>query len=651
MPLIRFTARLTLTALAAGLFCASLARADGAPRVFAAQVPGGAVRVLVVMTDGRWPAGGMRIEDGAGTVLVAHVERDAQALGALDAGSRNAIVALQRLAAGADPQAAQTSAILVLRLVSDWTLARAVGAGVELPADSHPHSIRVVLLKAGGESGAVLGPLTVQSDAGPPAPTALLAEAGPAGISLRWQTAARPAAVPVYAFSVTRRDGGAQDSLTPHPELLTMLKPGAPNPYLDRAPPVETTLSYAVRLVDVLGVPGEAAAAQIYSPDFAAGAPPAGQSANAGRGFVTLSWTSPTNPRTSGLVVERSQLADGPYERLTPDGLSPRSARFEDHQVIPGASYYYRVRAVTPNGDLGPAGDPVRAEALAASPLSAPTGLVADAGLSHISIRWTPVPGQSLAGYILERRATGMTSRWARLNSRLLAEPRYLDAVGPSVGGSFDYRVTAVATDEGLSPPSELLHVALVDSAAPAAPNVISVSGADGHVQIRFVTAEPAAKTAQVALLRAESPSESGLVVGAPVAGSAGAIGDDWVRGGQAYWYRLVAFDKNGNRSAETDAFEVRVGAVNLPTPKAPSVRYAAEPAPQVTLGFDPPPPHVRVIIEVQSDDGHWKKVVGPTDGASAVDLNPPGAHASYRIVYVADSGGAGVASPAAAAR
>ena len=659
MPLIRMSCerahevsrRLAALALSAAALASGAAVAETTSRIFAAQVPGGAVRVLVVLSNGQWPAGGLRIEDGRGTVLAAHVERDAEGFAALDAGSRNALAAQQRLAVGGDAHARETSTILALRLLSDWNLARALGAAVELPAGLHPAAVRVVLLQTDGVAATTLGPVAVPSDAGPPAPAALRAEALPAGVKLQWQTAARSIAVPAYAYSVARGSGGAKETLTPRPELLTMRTPGAPSPYLDRTPPVGTTLSYEVRLIDVLGVASEPATVQVDSPDFEAGRPPSGQIAKSGRGFITLSWAAPANAHTSGLVVERSQLADGPYERLTPEGLAPNSMHFDDRQVLAGASYYYRVRAVTPSGGLGPAGDPIRAQALAAAALSAPAGLTAEAGISQIALHWSPVPGLSLAGYIIERRGDASTTRWARLNSRLLPEPHYLDVVGPSQGGGFDYRVTAVAADEGQSPPSAVLHVALVDSGTPSAPHVLSVSGADGHVQIHFAPAEPIAKTVQVALLRSESAQEDGLVVGAPVAAGAGVIGDDWVRGGEVNWYRLVAFDQNGQRSPTTDAYQIRVAGVNLPTPKAPAVSYAAEPAPRATLKFDPPPPHIRVLVEVESEDGHWKKVVGPLDGTSALDLNPPGPHANYRIVYVGESGGAGVASAAAAAR
>jgi hypothetical protein len=178
---------------------------------------------------------------------------------------------------------------------------------------------------------------------------------------------------------------------------------------------------------------------------------------------------------------------------------------------------------------------------------------------------------------------------------------------------------------------------------------VLAVSGAEGRVQIRFAAGEPAEKTAQVALLRADSAAAAGLVVGAPVSAAAGTIVDEWVHPGQAYWYRLVAFDKDGNRSTESDGYSVRVGAVTLKKPQAPTVTYAAQPAPQMSVSYQAPPPHVRVLVQAQLEDGRWRTVAGPTVETSAVDLAPPSAHASYRIVYVGESGGGGQPSDATA--
>ena len=118
--------------------------------------------------------------------------------------------------------------------------------------------------------------------------------------------------VPAYAYRVARGNGGAQEPLTARPALLTTSTPGVPSPYLDRTPPVGTTLSYELRLIDVLGVESAAATVQVDSPDFEAGAPPAGQSAKAGRGLVTLSRAASASARTGGFVVERSHSPTAP---------------------------------------------------------------------------------------------------------------------------------------------------------------------------------------------------------------------------------------------------------------------------------------------------------------------------------------------------
>jgi hypothetical protein len=642
-------AAVLLAALALGATAAALraAPASAAARVYAARTPGGALRVLLV-TDGAWPAGGLRIEDTSGAVLVAHVAADPAAAAKLDAASQNALRALAHPLAATDPQVTTANTLLVLRVLSDFDFARAAGMATELPPGARAAALRVTLLNADGTTAATLGPVKVADDAGPPAATALTATAEPRGVFLKWQTAAHAAGVPAYAYTVERSASGAHETLTLHPQLLTADK-GTANPFIDHAPPVETDITYQLRLVDVLGVPSAPAAVQVNFPDFAAGAPPSGLAAKAGRGVVTLTWTALGNSRASGLMVERSQLADGPYEWLTPKGVSPQTTRFEDHDVHPGASYYYRVRAVTPGGSLGAAPDAVQAQPLAPAALAAPQGLAAQAGTSQIVLTWSAVPGADLAGYIVERRANDRSPRWGRLNPRLIPGTRYLDLIGAGGGGSFEYRVTAVATDEGVSPPSAVLRVALRNSEPPAPPVVLAVSGAEGRVQIRFAAAEPAEKTAQVALLRADSAADAGLIVGAPVSASAGAIVDEWVHPGQAYWYRLVAFDKDGNRSAESDGYSVRVGAVTLQKPPAPTVTYAAQPAPQMTVSFSAPPPHVRVLVQVQLDDGRWRTIAGPTVEGSAVDLAPPSSHASYRIVYVGESGSGGQPSDAVA--
>ena len=70
-----------------------------------------------------------------------------------------------------------------------------------------------------------------------------------------------------------------------------------------------------------------------------------------------------------------------------------------------------------------------------------------------------------------------------------------------------------------------------------------------------------------------------------------------------------------------------------------------------MTISFEPPPPHVRAIVQVRLEGGRWRAVAGPGATSPAVDLAPPGPQATYRIVYVGEGGGAGRPSEAAAPR
>ncbi|MBV9183677.1 MAG: hypothetical protein JO356_20415, partial [Acidobacteria bacterium] len=125
---------------------------------------------------------------------------------------------------------------------------------------------------------------------------------------------------------------------------------------------------------------------------------------------------------------------------------------------------------------------------------------------------------------------------------------------------------------------------------------------------------------------------------------------DAYVQPGNNYWYRLVAVDKNGNRSDPTRPLVIRVGSPVIPTPAAPVVQLVSEAFPQVRIQFAQPPAGMGVMVEVrQGEKGRWTKLVGPVIGQlQAVDPSPPGKDpVFYRILYRVASGGMGPASDA----
>jgi hypothetical protein len=284
-------------------------------------------------------------------------------------------------------------------------------------------------------------------------------------------------------------------------------------------------------------------------------------------------------------------------------------------------------------------------------------GLTADAGQTRVRLTWKPV-GFPVAGYFVERRAiTGAAGveNWVRLNPRVTPEALYDDYLGLSSDAKMEYRVLAVAFDNAEGPVSASVQIVLADRSLPDAPSITGSTGADGKTLINFVPADQ--KTAQFLVLRSGREGDLGVVIGDPLPGAARQFTDLYVSPGEKYWYRLVAVDKNGNRSDPTRPVAIRIGSPQMPTPSTPTAQYTASPYPHVVLQFQPPPAGLGLIVERQEQAASgqtnndqtkngWIRIAGPMTAQTATDNNPPASGSvGYRISYVASDGKVGPAS------
>ena len=181
----------------------------------------------------------------------------------------------------------------------------------------------------------------------------------------------------------------------------------------------------------------------------------------------------------------------------------------------------------------------------------------------------------------------------------------------------------------------------------------MGASGADGKTVLDFVPADD--KAAQFLVLRSGRAEDLGVVIGDPLPGAARQFTDLYVSPGEKYWYRLVAVDKNGNRSDPTRPVAIRIGSPQIPAPAAPTAQYASTPYPHVVLQFQAPPPGLMLIVErqVAGDPvaAGWIRIAGPMNAQTATDSAPPASgNAAYRISYVSTDGKVGPASPAVTA-
>lgn len=657
------TARLKIRAvvsMAILLLCARVgAGQEASGALFAVSDGKGNISLLWFPPPSKWPGGGWKLSDSTGQVLVPRIGMgDAAAVQALSVEDADAIHKLPDVLAKPDPGARgkQLINILGLRAFSEPAYAKALGLSWTLASvASGSRTYKVEGLDAAGKPTGVqmLSPAVdaSQATALAPAPGGVQVKVDERGVALFWEAPAENRQLPVIAYAI-ERDGGGQSAapVTAKP-VIPGLKWDAKIPLvLDRNAPANEMLTYRVFSVDAFGRRSAGTSIRIFYPDFHALEPPQPVTATGGAGKIVVSWPAQQKPNLAGYIVERSFLYAGPYEALASQALPPDTSRYEDSTVRGGTAYYYRVRAVNSRGDLGNPSSAASAQSQNAGPLPKVDGLTSDLGRTRVRLTWKAVEFP-VAGYFVERRAlTGAAGveNWVRLNPHLTPEPLYDDYFGLSSDEKLEYRVIAVGFDNAEGPPSASVQVVLADRSVPDAPSITSSSGADGKSVLNFVPADD--KAAQFLVLRSGRADDLGVVIGDPIPGSAREFTDLYVSPGQNYWYRLVAVDRNGNRSDPTRPVAIRVASPQLPVPAPPAAQFSGNPYPHVVLQFQGTPSGLSMIVERQSPAGSeksgWIRIAGPMAVQTFTDNAVPAGSVGYRVSYVAADGKVGPASP-----
>jgi fibronectin type 3 domain-containing protein len=647
---------------------AAAQEASGA--LFAASDGKGHISLLWFPPPSKWPAGGWKLSDSTGQVLVPQINMgDATALQSLSVEDADAIHKLPAVLARPDATAKRKQLINIvgLRAFTEPSYARALGLSWTLEniaAGSRTYKVEG-LDTTGKPTGLQLTSTAVDSSQATPlspAPAGVQAKVDERGISLFWEAPAENRQLPVIAYAVERDGGGQSGAAVTAKPVIPGLRWDPKIPLvLDRNAPANETLTYRVYSMDAFGRRSAGTSIRIFYPDFHALEPPQPVTAAGGIGKIVVSWPAQQKPNLAGYVVERAFLYAGPYEALAAQALPPTTSQYEDAAVRGGSTYYYRVRAVNSRGDLGNPSDAAMAQPRNPSAPPKVDGLTADAGQTRVRLTWKPV-GFPVAGYFVERRAiTGAAGveNWVRLNPRVTPEPLYDDYLGLSSDAKMEYRVLAVAFDNAEGPASASVQIVLADRSLPDAPSITRSTGADGKTLINFVPADQ--KTAQFLVLRSGREGDLGVVIGDPLPGDARQFTDLYVSAGEKYWYRLVGVDKNGNRSDPTRPVAIRVGSPQIPAPSTPTAQYTASPYPHVVLQFQTPPAGLRLIVERQEQAGNdqtktdqtrngqtngWIRIAGPMTAQTATDNSlPASGSAGYRISYVASDGKVGPAS------
>jgi hypothetical protein len=450
------------------------------------------------------------------------------------------------------------------------------------------------------------------------------------------------------SYRVARKDAAGK-AVTANDKPIYLNKASAPGlpAFIDAGAPVEQEIAYQVFALDVFGRASVPAEIKVRHADWAALDPPGAVKAEGRAGKIVLTWKPNPSPRTRAVHVERGYSVKGPFTDLTPRGLPTTPASYEDADVKGGGTYAYRLCSEGPSGALGEPGLPTSARALNAAPPPQPRALKAEVGRTRVRLSWS-FGDYPAVGFLIEKQVADGT--WRRLNDMIDQVLHYDDPLGEETSGTFQYRVRAVGFDNQESPSSEPLAVAIPAKGLPPAPFITGSETRDGRAVIRFKPGLPESRSSQFVVLRGGAPDDPGLVMGRPLPATARVYEDPFVQPGQSYWYRVVALDAAGRRSAPSTPVLAVIGTPAIPVADAPKLVLLKEPSVMVKIAFAAPPAGLDAVAERKLEsETLWLRLPGSTDKTELIDVDPPRiGKISYRIVYRAANGATGQPSPTA---
>ena len=462
----------------------------------------------------------------------------------------------------------------VQRSASPWmTLPKVVADPMYVDMDLRPGQAMQYRVRAVNIFG-VGGPWSAPTLTGPDAPGDFTAEIQGGEVWLTWtKPDGNGADITGYAIQVSNNAGGTWS------DTGAQLGPGD-TVWVHRALPVGPTLLYRIRASTVHGYGPWAQAT------FAASDAPHLTAIYDGASEVVLSWTMPGG---SAVPVQSWELQHSPggvnWSRLA-------TVRAEDGRTYthggrsPGATGYYRVRAVTALGH-GPWSEPVMATT-AAGP---PGNFRAEAnGPSEIVLTWTkPVGDVQVWEYEVQRKTEGIT--WVRLATVYPEDgTSYVDD-NLSPGGTWSYRVRAVSIAGGnlLAGDWSAEASATTDSGGPEAPKD-PAAVADGENATKLSWTEPEDNGSPITGYRVEHSTDGGGTWALLRARHSGtAYSHTGLPSGTTHHYRVAAINRNG-RSPFSYVVSATTTGTETTVPGMPAdLRVTGVDRNRVSIAWGPP--------------------------------------------------------------
>ena len=365
---------------------------------------------------------------------------------------------------------------------------------------------------------------------------------------------------------------------------------------------------------------------------------------------VTIEWDANPDPAVTGYIVERAE-AGKPYARhAEARAEASDTIAYTDTRVTAGATYTYRVRARSADGETN-AGQPSENIKALARP-AAPANVTAetDPRTGRIDVTWsapTDLGGGQAAGYAIQRSVNG--GDWTTLATTTSPATTHTDDTGV-VGAQHSYRV-AVITELGealaspYSPPSDPVTLTRAPD-APAAP-VVAPAPTDPTRPIVTWQA-PFDGGAPITHYELERSDAAGWRAIATVAAATTYHVDASAEPGATYRYRVTAVNAAG-ASEPSPASDWHQTHPTATAPGAPTVNIAG--TARLHVAWTAATGEVTGYrVDRRQDDGAWATIVANTASTATAytDTNlTVGAAYAYRVAALNAIGVAGEPSPA----
>ena len=203
---------------------------------------------------------------------------------------------------------------------------------------------------------------------------------------------------------------------------------------------------------------------------------------------IDLSWDFIPVDDLAGFNIYRSNLLEGPYEKINKSLLSNTTAFYNDKVSITG-DYYYYCSSIDFSGNESYSGK-IYLQIHDMLPPDAPKNLQSETGPGFINLSWDNNIESDLKGYFIQRSLNdedNSDNHFININSKPTFENTFSEKLSKNVRNKFVYRVIAVDTSFNRSKPSINSLAQMPDVTPPNHPVIKSIDFKDKMMVIYWI--------------------------------------------------------------------------------------------------------------------------------------------------------------------